>query len=60
MKLEWVKSSYSTDDGPSCVEIATPDRPHQVLIRDSKDPARGHLTVTPTTWSTFLPYASTH
>ncbi|MCZ9343856.1 DUF397 domain-containing protein, partial [Streptomyces sp. TRM76130] len=56
VEMAWRKSSYSTDDGPSCVEIATV--PAHILIRDSKDPQRGHLTVTPTTWATFLPYAS--
>ncbi|MFK0115116.1 DUF397 domain-containing protein [Streptomyces sp. NPDC090994] len=62
MTLEWTKSSYSTGDGPDCVEIATPDQKGQgpVLIRDSKDPARGHLTVAPTTWTAFLPYAAAH
>ncbi|MBT2411621.1 DUF397 domain-containing protein [Streptomyces sp. ISL-12] len=54
----WIKSSYSSADGPSCVEMAT--APAHILIRDSKDPHRGHLTVTPTTWATFLPYASDH
>ncbi|MEU4653281.1 DUF397 domain-containing protein [Streptomyces sp. NPDC023723] len=59
MKLEWMKSSYSTSSGPDCVEIATPDHDQpRILIRDSKDPARGHLTITPTTWTAFLPYAS--
>ncbi|MFI2203887.1 DUF397 domain-containing protein [Streptomyces sp. NPDC020192] len=56
MKLEWIKSSYSTDDGPSCVEVATV--PDQILVRDSKNPTGPRLALTPTAWATFLPYAS--
>lgn len=59
MKLEWIKSSYSTSSGPDCVEVATPDESH-VLVRDSKVPDGPRLTLTPATWATFLPYASGH
>ncbi|GAA4011333.1 DUF397 domain-containing protein [Streptomyces marokkonensis] len=53
---EWIKSSYSSDDGPSCVEVApAPDR---ILVRDSKNPHGPRLALTPTTWAHFLPYAS--
>ncbi|WP_306190077.1 MULTISPECIES: DUF397 domain-containing protein [unclassified Streptomyces] len=58
MKLEWIKSSYSTPDGPDCVEVATPDETH-VLVRDSKNPTGPRLALTPTAWATFLPYAAT-
>ncbi len=34
--LVWTKSSYSTDEGPDCVEAAT--TPATVLVRDSKTP----------------------
>ncbi len=55
---EWIKSSYSTPDGPDCVEVtAAPDR---VLVRDSKKPDGRRLALTPTTWTAFLPYASEH
>ncbi|WEH16046.1 DUF397 domain-containing protein [Streptomyces sp. VNUA24] len=54
--LEWIKSSYSSDDGPSCVEVAViPDR---ILIRDSKIPHGPRLSLASVTWATFLPYAS--
>ncbi|MFE2644385.1 DUF397 domain-containing protein [Streptomyces nigra] len=54
--VTWTKSSYSTDEGPDCVEVApTPDR---ILVRDSKDPDGPRLTLTPTTWTAFLPYAT--
>ncbi|MFJ5780251.1 DUF397 domain-containing protein [Streptomyces sp. NPDC093094] len=56
MKLEWIKSSYSTGDGPDCVEMATPDR-EQVLVRDSKNPDGPRLALTPATWAAFLLHA---
>ncbi|MFI8193074.1 DUF397 domain-containing protein [Streptomyces sp. NPDC085946] len=57
-ELEWIKSSYSTDDGPSCVEVAT--APATILVRDSKNPNGPRLTLAPATWTAFLPYASGH
>ncbi|MEU2180202.1 DUF397 domain-containing protein [Streptomyces thermolilacinus] len=73
-ELEWIKSSYSTADGPSCVEVAwikssysgadTPScvevatAPEQILVRDSKNPTGPRLALAPTTWAAFLPYAS--
>ncbi|OIK24786.1 DUF397 domain-containing protein [Streptomyces malaysiense] len=56
MKLEWIKSSYSTPDGPDCVEVAT--IPDHILVRDSKNPTGPRLALTPATWASFLPYAS--
>lgn len=54
--MNWIKSSYSTNDGPSCVEVAwikssysgsdnndcveVAATPATVLVRDSKDPMR--------------------
>ncbi|MET8166415.1 DUF397 domain-containing protein [Streptomyces sp. NPDC005329] len=55
-ELEWIKSSYSSEDGPSCVEVAS--TPARVLVRDSKTPRGPRLTPAPTTWAAFLPYAS--
>jgi hypothetical protein len=55
-ELEWIKSSYSTADGPSCVEVA-PNKA-RILIRDSKNPAGPRLALAPATWNAFLPYAS--
>ncbi|MEV5887374.1 DUF397 domain-containing protein [Streptomyces sp. NPDC052020] len=57
MKLEWIKSSYSTPDGPDCVEVAAPDQDH-VLVRDSKSPNGPRLALTLAAWARFLPYAS--
>jgi hypothetical protein len=53
---EWIKSSYSTPDGPDCVEVAT--APATVLIRDSKNPGGPRLALAPTAWSAFLPFAT--
>ncbi|MEU4177171.1 DUF397 domain-containing protein, partial [Streptomyces sp. NPDC026589] len=46
-ELNWVKSSYSTNDGPQCVEVAT--APATIHVRDSKQlPTHGpHLGFTP-------------
>ncbi|MDG5806596.1 DUF397 domain-containing protein [Streptomyces ossamyceticus] len=53
---EWIKSSYSGADTPSCLEVAT--TPATILIRDSKNPRGPRLALTPTAWSTFLPYVT--
>jgi hypothetical protein len=53
--LEWFKSSYSAGDGGECVEVAVTER--AMLVRDSKDVTRPHLTVTPTGWADFVRYA---
>lgn len=42
---EWRKSSYSSDTGGECVEVAEMDTPH-IAIRDSKRPDGPHVTVT--------------
>ncbi|GGV78184.1 MULTISPECIES: DUF397 domain-containing protein [Streptomyces] len=55
---KWIKSSYSSDDGPSCVEIAMVAE--GVLIRDSKNPTGPRLTLTPTVWAAFLAHAADH
>ncbi|MFI9819538.1 DUF397 domain-containing protein [Streptomyces sp. NPDC052013] len=57
-ELMWFKSSYSTDDGPACVEIAaTPDAIH---VRDSKHIPGPHLTASPRQWKAFVSHASAH
>ncbi|WP_064455917.1 DUF397 domain-containing protein [Streptomyces hygroscopicus] len=54
--LEWIKSSYSTADGPSCVEVAA--TPGTVHVRDSKDRQGPQLAFTPGAWADFVTYAS--
>jgi hypothetical protein len=55
-ELNWSKSSYSAGDGGECVEVATTG--HAVLVRDSKDVTRPHLTVSGSCWEYFLRYAA--
>ncbi|GKQ34325.1 DUF397 domain-containing protein [Streptomyces sp. A012304] len=50
--VTWRKSSYSSDQGDDCVEVAR--TPATIHIRDSKDPARPHLTLAPAAWAAFL------
>ncbi|WP_063775856.1 DUF397 domain-containing protein, partial [Streptomyces odonnellii] len=50
--LEWIKSSYSSNDGPECVEVAA--TPAAILVRDSKHPQGPRLTLTPTSWAGFI------
>ncbi|MFI8999348.1 DUF397 domain-containing protein [Streptomyces sp. NPDC053541] len=50
--LNWFKSSYSSEQGGDCVEVAT--TPDTVHVRDSKDTARPSLTLSPTAWDAFL------
>lgn len=50
--LPWFKSTYSSDEGGECVEIAT--CPHTIHIRDSKNPTGPTLQVTATAWSAFI------
>ncbi|MFJ7774478.1 DUF397 domain-containing protein [Streptomyces yangpuensis] len=73
--LTWVKSSYSTADGPNCVEVAwtkssysTNDGPNcvevahtpgTVLVRDSKRPEGARLAVAPDAWAGFVAHAVT-
>ncbi|MFJ7969273.1 DUF397 domain-containing protein [Streptomyces sp. NPDC096324] len=51
--LEWIRSSYSTPDGPDCVEVAV--RPDRILVRDSKNPDGPRLGLAPGAWAAFLP-----
>ncbi|MFE2165060.1 DUF397 domain-containing protein [Streptomyces sp. NPDC059447] len=56
-ELEWFKSSYSSSsDGNDCVEVAA--APAAVLVRDSKDIQRPHLTVGRHAWAGFVAHAS--
>ncbi|WP_089098558.1 DUF397 domain-containing protein [Streptomyces hyaluromycini] len=50
--LAWFKSSYSSNEGGNCIEVAT--HPAAVHVRDSKNPDGARLTVSPATWTAFL------
>ncbi|MEE1803858.1 DUF397 domain-containing protein [Streptomyces sp. JV176] len=54
--LAWFKSSYSTADGPSCVEVAA--TPRTVHVRDSKDVRLPSLGFAAAAWADFVPYAT--
>ncbi len=52
MRLAWRKSSYSSDQGGNCVEVA--NLPHGGrAVRDSKDPAGPALTFAAAQWAAF-------
>ncbi|WP_280868193.1 DUF397 domain-containing protein [Streptomyces sp. SAI-127] len=55
-ELAWFKSSYSGDSSGDCVEVAT--APTTVHVRDSKNTTGPQLTLSPTTWSEFVAFAS--
>ncbi|MDX2935920.1 DUF397 domain-containing protein [Streptomyces ipomoeae] len=54
--LSWHKSTYSSGGDGDCVEVAP--CPHTIHIRDSKNPLGPTLTLSPTAWTGFLPYAA--
>jgi hypothetical protein len=49
--LTWHKSSYSSDQGGNCIEVANLEK-HRA-IRDSKEPAGPVLAITTAQWSAF-------
>jgi Domain of unknown function (DUF397) len=51
----WFKSSYSTAEGPNCIEVAA--SPAAVHVRDSKDPEGPQLAFSRAEWTAFLAYA---
>ncbi|MFJ5676933.1 DUF397 domain-containing protein [Streptomyces sp. NPDC093097] len=57
-QLAWVKSSYSSEEGGECVEVATSGP--TVRIRDSKDITRRALTASPGAWTAFVDFAISH
>lgn len=56
-ELVWFKSSYSSPDGDSCVEVAT-SRPGTVYVRDSKNEHSPQLTIPSAAWTTFVTYTT--
>ncbi|WP_447037093.1 DUF397 domain-containing protein [Streptomyces sp. DSM 118878] len=55
-QLVWRRSSYSSEEGGECVEVAA--RPCEVHVRDSKNAARTALTVGVTAWTAFVGFAA--
>ncbi|MGW1432634.1 DUF397 domain-containing protein [Streptomyces sp. NPDC002431] len=56
--LRWFKSSYSTNEGPACVEVAVV--PETVHVRDSKQAHGPQLAFGPQQWTAFVSYATHH
>lgn len=57
MEMQWRKSSYSSDQGGQCLEVAeTPAA--TVAVRDSKTPAGPLLTLDPAAFTTFVNWTS--
>jgi hypothetical protein len=57
--LTWIKSSYSGNDGPDCVEVAiSPANRPTIHIRDSKNKDAARLAFTGGAWSEFLEFAA--
>ncbi|MFD7590283.1 DUF397 domain-containing protein [Kitasatospora sp. NPDC059811] len=56
-ELAWFKSSYSTNEGAECVEVA--ETPGVVHVRDSKDKSGPQLAFEPASWKAFVGFAAT-
>ncbi|MYU51661.1 MULTISPECIES: DUF397 domain-containing protein [Streptomyces] len=52
-RASWRKSSYSSDNGGSCVEVAD-GFPGVVPVRDSKDPHGPALVFPAGRWASFV------
>ena len=51
----WFKSSYSSDAGGSCVEVANLVRTHaRIAVRDSKHPQGPTLALPPSAFTAFV------
>jgi hypothetical protein len=50
----WIKGSYSSNDGPQCVQVAT--AADTVLVRDSKNAPGPRLAFAAPAWADFLTY----
>ncbi|GHA79205.1 MULTISPECIES: DUF397 domain-containing protein [Streptomyces] len=52
----WCKSSYSSNDGPDCVEVAA--APGAVQVRDSKNVPGPQIGFTSDAWADFVTYTA--
>ncbi|MFD9863552.1 DUF397 domain-containing protein [Streptomyces alboflavus] len=50
--LQWFRSTYSSEQGGECVEVARAAA--TIHIRDSKNPTGPILHLHPATWTAFL------
>ncbi|WP_436787673.1 DUF397 domain-containing protein [Yinghuangia sp. YIM S10712] len=51
-ELHWVKSSYSSNDGPECVEVASDTQ--VICVRDSKNVQGPRLAFSSASWSALV------
>jgi hypothetical protein len=56
-ELAWFKSSYSSNEGGECIEVA--ETPRVVHVRDSKDKSGPQLAFEPAAWESFVTFAAT-
>ncbi|WP_409234923.1 DUF397 domain-containing protein [Streptomyces sp. PA5.6] len=52
--IAWRKSSYSSDTGGECIELAQAQCNETVAVRDSKNPTGPTLTLTRTAFTRFV------
>ncbi|MFJ2259560.1 DUF397 domain-containing protein [Streptomyces sp. NPDC087844] len=52
--LVWFKSSYSSNDGPECVEVAIAAPDATVHVRDSKDKEGARIAFADRPWAAFV------
>jgi hypothetical protein len=52
-RTDWRKSSYSSNNGGNCVEVAR-NLPTIVAVRDSKDPSGPALILSADQWAGFV------
>ncbi|MFI7410692.1 DUF397 domain-containing protein [Streptomyces sp. NPDC049627] len=53
--LKWFKSSYSSNEGPECVEVAISPSPETTVhVRDSKDKDGAQLAFERSSWTEFI------
>jgi hypothetical protein len=57
-ELDWFKSSYSSNDGPDCVEVAISTAQPTIFLRDSKNKNGARLAFTGGAWSEFVEFAA--
>ncbi|MGA5502971.1 DUF397 domain-containing protein [Streptomyces umbrinus] len=55
--LDWFKSSYSSNEGPDCVEVAIAIPDATIHVRDSKNTHGSQLAFTHTAWTEFVGHA---
>ncbi|MFD7283254.1 DUF397 domain-containing protein [Streptomyces sp. NPDC059862] len=56
--LKWTKSSYSSNDGPECVEVAIAPADATVHVRDSKNKDGARLIFAGDSWTAFITCAA--